>query len=121
MQLASSFAAVALFVGATGGTSLQIGTADWAPLLVLGLVNTGFGCFVYFSAMGKLPAQTVSVCGYLEPLAAVVLSALLLGEAFSPVQAAGVALVIGGAVYAECGARLHLPHVRRARGAEAAL
>ena len=121
VQLASSFAAVALFVGATGGTSLQIGAADWAPLLVLGLVNTGFGCFVYFSAMGKLPAQTVSVCGYLEPLAAVVLSALLLGEAFSPAQAAGVALVIGGAVYAECGARLHLPHVRRARGAEAAL
>ena len=28
VQLASSFAAVALFVGATGGTSLQIGTAD---------------------------------------------------------------------------------------------
>ena len=71
--------------------------------------------------MGKLPAQTVSVCGYLEPLAAVVLSALLLGEAFSPAQAIGVVLVIGGAVYAECGARLHLPHVRRARGAEAAL
>ena len=121
VQLVSGFAAVALFVGATGGTSLQIGPADWAPLLVLGLVNTGFGCFVYFSAMGKLPAQTVSVCGYLEPLAAVVLSALLLGEAFSPAQAIGVVLVIGGAVYAECGARLHLPHVRRARGAEAAL
>ncbi|MFR8299721.1 MAG: EamA family transporter, partial [Gordonibacter urolithinfaciens] len=43
VQLVSSFAAVALFVGATGGTSLQIGPADWAPLLVLGLVNTGFG------------------------------------------------------------------------------
>lgn len=121
LQLVFSFVAAALFTLATGGVSLHVAPTDWAPLLVLGLVNTGFGCFLYFSAMGGLPAQTVSVCGYLEPLAAVVLAALLLGEAFTPLQAAGVALVIGGAVFAECGTKLTLPHVRRTRKAGAPL
>ncbi len=121
VQLVFSFVVAAVFMGATGGLSVQLSPTDWAPVLVLGMVNTGLGCFLYFSAMGGLPAQTVSVCGYLEPLSAVVLSALLLGEPFSGAQAAGVVLVIGGAVYAECGSKLRLPRAQRAPKVEAAL
>lgn len=65
-------------------------------------MNTGVGCGLYFSTIGRLPAQSVAVCGYLEPLFAVMLSALLLHETMTPLQIAGAALIIGGAVYGEC-------------------
>ncbi|MFR7670369.1 MAG: DMT family transporter [Collinsella sp.] len=50
---------------------------DWRAVAMLGIVNTGLGCLLYFSAVAKLPVQTVAVVGYLEPLSAVVFSAVL--------------------------------------------
>lgn len=103
LQMAVCFAAVALYVGATEGCGFaaSVPAADWPPLLMLGLVNTGIGCYLYFSSIGKLPVQTVAICGYLEPLAAVVFAALLLGESMQALQLAGAVLILGGAVFAE--------------------
>lgn len=78
---------------------------DYLPVAMLGIVNTGFCCYLYFSSMQKLPVRTVSVCGYIEPISAVVFSMLLLGESLSLVQLIGGALVLGGSVYCEYSAR----------------
>ena len=72
---------------------------------MLGIVNTGLGCLLYFSAVAKLPVQTVAVVGYLEPLSAVVFSVALLGEAMTPVRLMGAALIIGGAIFCELAGR----------------
>ena len=74
---------------------------DWRAVAMLGIVNTGLGCLLYFSAVAKLPVQTVAVVGYLEPLSAVVFSAVLLGETITPVRLMGAALIIGGAIFCE--------------------
>ncbi len=100
-QLLISFGTVAVFVGVKQGFVMQIAPADVAPILVLGIVNTGIGCYLYFSSIGALPVQTVAICGYLEPLAALVFSALLLGEKLDGVQIAGAALILGGAAFGE--------------------
>lgn len=76
-------------------------TLGWAALVFLGLMNTGTGCAMYFSAITKLPAQTVATLGYLEPLSAVVFAALLLGETMTALQVLGAVLVIGGAIIGE--------------------
>ena len=65
------------------------------------ILNTGIGCYLYFSSIGNLPVQTVAICGYLEPLSAVVFSVLFLREILLPIQVLGAVLVIGGAVFAE--------------------
>ena len=65
------------------------------------VINTGLGCFFYFSSIGKLPAQTVAVCGYIEPLSAVLLSTIVLKERMLPLQFLGAALIIGGALFGE--------------------
>ena len=70
-------------------------------MLILGLFNTGIGCYFYFSSIGKLPVQTVAICGYLEPLSAVVFSVIVLHETMLPIQILGAALIIGGAVSSE--------------------
>ena len=69
--------------------------------MFLGLINTGVGCYLYFSSIGGLPAQTVAVCGYLEPLSAVAFSVVLLGEVLMPIQLVGMILIIGGAAAGE--------------------
>lgn len=101
IQLFAAFAAVAVVVGARQGFSIAPAAADWAPILLLGVVNTGLGCYLYFSAIGCLPVQTVAICGYLEPLSAVLFSVLLLGETLAPAQVIGAVLILGGAAFGE--------------------
>ena len=87
--------------GAPSFLSAGVASIDWRAVAMLGVVNTGIGCLLYFSAVAKLPVQTVAVVGYLEPLSAVVFSAALLGEAITPVRLMGAALIIGGALFCE--------------------
>ena len=101
LQLTVSFLTVAVFVVARQGLTVSIPSGSLLPMLLLGLVNTGYGCYLYFSTMQRLPAQTVVITGYLEPLSALIFSALLLGERMAPIQIAGAAMILGGALYGE--------------------
>ncbi len=101
LQLFVAFLTVAIFVGIKQGYRMEIDTQSIIPILVLGLLNTGIGCYFYFSSIGKLPVQTVAICGYLEPLSAVVFSVIFLKETMLPLQIVGAALIIGGAMLGE--------------------
>lgn len=98
LQLTVSFLTVAVFVTAVKGIQVDATSADLPWILLLGLVNTGISCYFYFSSINDLPVQTVAICGYLEPLSAVVFSVLLLKESMSLAQVIGAVLIIGGAV-----------------------
>lgn len=100
-QLTAAFLTVALFMGAKQGFVIHIPPESFLPILILGLFNTGLGCYFYFSSIGKLPVQTVAICGYLEPLSAVVFSGLFLQERLTILQIAGAALILGGAAFGE--------------------
>ena len=101
IQLTVSFLTVAVFVGFKQHFALSVPIEDWKWILILGLVNTGLGCYLYFSPLSKLPVQTVAVCGYLEPLSAVVFASLILGESMSFYQIIGAICIIGGAMIGE--------------------
>lgn len=101
VQLASAFVTIAVVIVVGQAPCVIPAASDVAPLLVLALVNTGIGCFLYCSSITRISAQSVAVLNYIEPIAAVLLSALVLQEAMVPVQYAGIALVIAGAVFCE--------------------
>ena len=101
LQLVCSFITVAVFMFVKQGFIIHVASEDWIPILILGLLNTGIGCYLYFSSIGKLPAQTVAICGYLEPMSAVAFSALFLNEMLSSLQIVGAVLIIGGAILGE--------------------
>lgn len=101
LQLIISFLTVAVFLGFRQGFIIHVSRSDWIPILILGLLNTGIGCYLYFSSIANLPVQSVAVCGYLEPLSAIAFSALLLKEILQPIQMLGAVLVIGGSIFAE--------------------
>ena len=101
IQLVAAFALVTVYSIFKGGFPIAINTESILPLVILGLVNTGIGCYLYFTSIGKLPVQTVSILGYLEPLSALVFSAIVLGESLSPLQLMGAACILGGAALGE--------------------
>ena len=100
-QLTTAFFTVAAFALIKGELAFQLHPNDVLPLLILGLVNTGVGCFFYFSSISKLPVQTVAICGYLEPLSAVLFSILFLNERMTAYQILGAVLILGGAAFSQ--------------------
>ena len=101
LQLVAALGTVTLFLLWKQGLSLDVAAGDWPYVLVLGLLNTGYACWLYFSSIGRLPVQTVAVCGYVEPLSAVLFSVILLGESMSAWQALGAVLIFSGAVLSQ--------------------
>ena len=101
-QLIMSFAAAGLYMLLRKGPIFEIPAQSLLPILLLGIVNTGIGCYLYFSAISQLSAQSVAICGYLEPVSALVFSAVLLNERLTFVQVIGTVFIIGGAAFGEC-------------------
>lgn len=115
VQLLGGLSAVVVYMAASafaGTLSLpsatQLAHLNVAAVACIGLANTGFCCYLYFSSMGTLPVTRVAVCGYLEPLSAVVLSALLLGEPMTFANVLGACLILGGAIWSELGDRFRV-------------
>ena len=102
VQLAA--AAVSLFpyvLITERGTSME-----WAPLsigllLILGIVHTGFAYVMYFGSIKELPAQTSALFSYIDPVSAIILSALFLGERLTVFSAIGAVLVLGSTLLSE--------------------
>ena len=81
--------------------TFSLSSLQWALLLVVGIVHTGIAYWLYFGSMEKLSAKTISVLCYLDPVIAVLLSALLLKEPMTPVNIVGSVLILGSALYSE--------------------
>ncbi|MBR7122298.1 MAG: DMT family transporter [Oscillospiraceae bacterium] len=77
-------------------TALQSGV-----LLVVGIVHTGIAYWLYFGSMKDLNTQTIAVFSYLDPVIAVLLSALILKEPITLSSIFGSVLILGSALYSE--------------------
>lgn len=70
-------------------------------LLIVGVVHTGFAYMIYFSSMGTLKAQTVAIFSYIDPVIAIILSALLLKEKMGIFGMIGAVLILGSTLFSE--------------------
>lgn len=75
--------------------------SELLPLLILCIINTGLGCYFYFSSTHLLPVQSVAVLSYIDPLSALVFSSVFLNERMGALQIIGAALILGGAAFGE--------------------
>ncbi len=106
LQMIFAFLVVAVFFLLRGKPLLFSIPVESIPfVLLLGIVNGGTANYLYFSSIGRLPVQTVAVCSYLDPLTAVLLSAMLLGEPMGALQLLGAICILGGAIFAELSER----------------
>jgi drug/metabolite transporter (DMT)-like permease len=98
--------ATALLVGAGGGGIRVVPTwpsAGW--LLLLALSTQVFGWLVISVAMARVTSARASVALLLQPVAAVIFAWALLSEAPTPVQLAGVGVVVIATAAAMAGGR----------------
>lgn len=84
------------YVGATSGVTLSaLDATGWICLLVVGLVHTGLTYCLYFTSLKELPGQQAAILSYIDPLMAVLISVLILGEQLSLLQLLGGLLILG--------------------------
>ena len=70
-------------------------------LLLVGVVHTGLAYFLYFGAICRLPAQTVAVYSYIDPVFAIVLSSVLTRTMLTVPELVGAAMILGAALISD--------------------
>jgi len=74
-------------------------------LAVVGVIHTGFTYALYFSSIQSLKAQTVAIFSYIDPIVAIILSAVLLNESMDIYSIVGAVLVLGSTFVSELAER----------------
>ena len=74
---------------------------SWGYMIFLGIVHTGFAYALYFSSLKELKGQTIAVLSYIDPITAVLISALFLGEQLTMFQIIGGVLILGSIFISE--------------------
>ena len=80
---------------------LEITPVSMALLLIVGIVHTGIAYVLYFGSIKELPAQTVAIFSYIDPILAVLLSALLLKENMDMLSILGAVMIMGSTFVSE--------------------
>ncbi len=88
-----------LLTGGFSGFSFQAGQI--IPILIIGCVHTGFAYILYFGSSTGLPANTVAIYSYTDPIVALVASAIVIGESMTPLMIIGAVLIVGSSVVSE--------------------
>lgn len=90
------------YVGFTSGVTLSdLNGTGWVCLLIVGFVHTGVTYCLYFSSLKELPGQKAAILSYIDPLVAVLVSVLILGEGMTAMQVIGGALILGFTLWNE--------------------
>lgn len=74
---------------------------SWGYMIFLGIVHTGFAYALYFSSLKELKGQTIAVLSYIDPITAILISALFLGEQLTMFQIIGGVLILGSTFISE--------------------
>ena len=72
-----------------------------ALLAVICLVHTGIAYVLYFGSMDGMRAQSIALLSYIDPVSALLFSAVFLREPLSAAGIAGAVLIIGSAMLSE--------------------
>lgn len=90
------------YVAFSGGVSLGgLDGMGWGCLLIVGLVHTGVTYCLYFSSLKELPGQEAAILSYIDPLVAIVIGVLVLGEPLSWQQLLGGGMILGFTLWNE--------------------
>jgi drug/metabolite transporter (DMT)-like permease len=105
---ADSYVSSALLIG---GTALVFAVAatvappplpqtvsGWSAVVALAIIATVVGTLLLLAALARLPASDVSTLMTIEPVFAIVVGWIVLGEAAGPMQMAGAALIVGSVI-----------------------
>lgn len=70
-------------------------------IILIGLIHTGFAYTLYFGSIGILKAQTTAIYSYIDPIVAIILSALVLNDNMDAFEIVGGILILGATLINE--------------------
>lgn len=82
-------------------TAIKLNALAIIMMIIVGLLHTGIAYAMYFGSMDGLQAQSIAIFSYLDPIFAVILSAVLLREPMTLFGIIGAVLIIGAAMISE--------------------
>ena len=88
-----------LLTGETGSGGFRAETV--LLLLIVGVVHTGIAYALYFGSMDGLCVQSIAILSYIDPVSALLFSALFLREPMNAAGVAGAVMIIGSAAASE--------------------
>lgn len=102
LQLGAAAIVIAPYLLITLGFTFPALTGvQWILLATVGIVHTGIAYALYFGSMKDLKAEVIAIFSYLDPVIAIMLSALVLGEPMTAPNIIGTVLILGSALYSE--------------------
>ena len=83
------------------GSDLSVNKTEVLMLLIVGIIHTGASYAMYFGSMSNLKAHTIAMYSYIDPILAIVLSALILKEKIGFAEIIGAVLILGGTLISD--------------------
>lgn len=100
---AASFTVVPYILLTEDISSVSLSAESVLMVLIVGIVHTGIAYAMYFGSMKGLRAQSIAVISYIDPVFALILSALVLGETLTAWGIIGAVLIMLSALLSEKG------------------
>ncbi|HZG73940.1 MAG TPA: DMT family transporter [Chondromyces sp.] len=102
IQLATTAFILLPYVLITEGFNiLNVSISSIPFIILLGVVNTGLGFWLFFSGMEKLNGQSIAMLSYVDPFVAILISGFILQEQFTLLQIIGGILLLGSTFISE--------------------
>jgi len=102
LQFIAAIIVLVPYVSLSSGFNLAVLDARGLVfLLFVGFVHTGVTYCMYFSSLKELPGQKAAILSYIDPLVAVLVSVLILGEGMTFMQLIGGTLILGFTLWNE--------------------
>jgi drug/metabolite transporter (DMT)-like permease len=80
---------------------LEVSRSSIPFIILLGVINTGIGFWLFFSGMQGLKGQSIAMLSYVDPFVAILISGVILQEQMTIIQMLGGVLLLGSTFVSE--------------------
>ncbi|MDR7077033.1 drug/metabolite transporter (DMT)-like permease [Neobacillus niacini] len=102
IQLGTTTLLLMPYVFLTSGFGIiEVSSSSIPFILILGIINTGIGFWLFFSGMEGLRGHSIAMLSYVDPFVAILISAIILQEHMTIVQILGGVLLLGSSFVSE--------------------
>lgn len=70
-------------------------------IIILGVVHTGAGFYLFFTGMKKIKGQSIAALSYIDPVTSLFVSYIIIGENMTVLQVMGAVLLLGSTFIGE--------------------
>lgn len=102
IQLGTTTLLLMPYVFLTSGFGIfEVSSSSIPFILILGIINTGIGFWLFFSGMEGLRGHSIAMLSYVDPFVAILISSIILQEQMTIVQMLGGVLLLGSTFVSE--------------------